>query len=266
MHAFNSETRTPEADWPKSVQAIQSIINNSPSRRLGGRSPITVHTGMPSGNPLTVALTQCSTQDISSIDEVKLLQELKMDELHESLDKMHKAVGETLSDSRRKAVERHNNKTHVVPYKPIVGDYVVIARTHGPRTKMSTNWVGPRRISRILSDFTVEIEHLLTKATAVVHVCRVKPYADASVGTQVQMQEVAEFTDRIWYSVDKLKDVREVSGHFEVLVAWKGLTTAGDSWEPLTVMFEDVPSKVREFFKRRRLNPILRRARASIGL
>ncbi len=31
-------------------------------------------------------------------------------------------------------------------------------------------------------------------------------------------------------------------------------------------MFEDVPSKVREFFKRRRLNPTLRRARASIGL
>ncbi len=44
MHAFNSETRTPEADWPTTVQAIQSIINNSPSRRLGGRAPITVQT------------------------------------------------------------------------------------------------------------------------------------------------------------------------------------------------------------------------------
>ncbi len=58
------------------------------------------------------------------------------------------------------------------------------------------------RIFRILSDFTVEIEHLLTSAAAVVHVCRVKPYADASAGTPVQMQEVAEFTNRIWYSVD----------------------------------------------------------------
>ncbi len=131
---------------------------------------------------------------------------------------------------------------------------------------MSNNWVGPRRIFRILSDFTVEIEHLLISATAVVHVCRVKPYADASVGTPAQMQEVAEFTDRICYSVDKIKDVRETAGLFEVLVEWKGLTTTGDSWKPLTVMFEDVPSKVREFFERRRLNPILRRARASICL
>ncbi len=95
------------------------------------------------------------------------------------------------------AVERHNAKTHVVPYKPTVEDYVAVARTHGPRTKMSTNWVGPRRISLFLSDFTVEIELLLTSTTVVVHVCRVKPYADASVGTPAQMQEVAEFTDRI---------------------------------------------------------------------
>ncbi len=80
------------------------------------------------------------------------------------------------------------------------------------------------------------------------------------------MQDVAEFTDRIWYSVDKIEDVREAADRFEVLVCWKGLSTAGDSWAPLTVMLEDVTSKVREFFKRRRLNPILRRTRAPIGL
>ncbi len=80
------------------------------------------------------------------------------------------------------------------------------------------------------------------------------------------MKEVAEFTDRIWYSVDKVKDIREAADGFANLVEWKGLTTARDAWEPLTVMFEDVPSKVRDFFKHRRLNKIIRRARASIGL
>ncbi len=66
--------------------------------------------------------------------------------------------------------------------------------------------------------------------------------------------------------MDKVKDIREAAVGFEFLVNWKGLTTAGDSWEPLTVMFKDVPSKVRDFFKHRRLNQIRRRARASIGL
>ncbi len=117
-----------------------------------------------------------------------------------------------------------------------------------------------------MSDFTVEIEHLLTSTTDAVHVCRVRPYTDASVGTPAQMQEYAEFKDRSWYSVDKIEDVPDAAGHFEVLVACKGLTTAGDSWEPLAVIFEVVSHMFREFFMRRRLNPILRRARASTGL
>ncbi len=89
------------------------------------------------------------------------------------------------------------------------------------------------------------------------HVCHIKRYSDASVETPAQMKEVAEFTDRTWYSVYKIKDVQEAAGHVDVLVAWKGLTTAGDSWKPLTVMFEEVPSKILEFFKSRCLNPIL---------
>ncbi len=68
MHAFNSETHTLEADWPNSVPAMQTIINNSFSRRLDGRAPITVHTGMPSGNPLTLALTECNMQGVETTD------------------------------------------------------------------------------------------------------------------------------------------------------------------------------------------------------
>ncbi len=43
------------------------------------------------------------------------------------------------------------------------------------------------------------------------------------------MKKVAEFTDRIWYSVDKIKDGREAVDGFDVHVGWKGLTAAGDS-------------------------------------
>ncbi len=133
MHEFNSETRTSEVDWPNSMQAIQSIIIDSPSRRLGGCAPITVHTGMIPGIRLTVALTRSNIQNVDSIDQASPKQKLSTDELLESLDKLHKDVDQALSATRQKAVGRHNAKTHVVPYKPIVGDYVVVARTHGPR-------------------------------------------------------------------------------------------------------------------------------------
>ncbi len=122
MPALNSETHAPEAHWSNSVQAIQSIINKSSSRRLGGRAPITVHTGMPSGN---VTLTQCKVRNVESIVQTRLQQRLSTEEFLESLKKMHKYVYQTLSASRNSAVDRHSAKTHVVPYKPTVGYYVV---------------------------------------------------------------------------------------------------------------------------------------------
>ncbi len=39
---------------------------------------------------------------------------------------------------------------------------------------------------------------------------RVNPYADASIRTPAQLQEVVEFTNRIWFSVDKIKDVEKL--------------------------------------------------------
>ncbi len=71
---------------------------------------------------------------METIDQARILQKLNIDKLLESPDKMHKDVDQTLSASRKNAVERHTGKTHVVPYKPTVGDYAVVARTHGPRT------------------------------------------------------------------------------------------------------------------------------------
>ena len=205
-------------------------------------------------------------RSVQYINKAQLIKNLNIKSPLNSLDKMHKNVGDSLAVNRRKAVERHNAKTHVVPYRPIVGDYVVVARTQGPRTKMSNNWVGPRRVSRILSDFTVEVEHLLTDTKAIIHICRIKPYADSLVGTPVQMKEVAANTDRIWYAVERIKDIRELGGHFEVLVSWKGFSSAADSWEPLIIMFEDVPVKVREFFKARRKTSLLQRAMSSTGI
>lgn len=46
MRAFSAECKIPKAKWPSTVPAIQIITNNSPSRLLGNRAPITVHTGM----------------------------------------------------------------------------------------------------------------------------------------------------------------------------------------------------------------------------
>lgn len=266
LHAIGTELRSAETDFPSLVPAIQSIINNSPSRRLGDRAPITVHTGMRNGNPLSVALAIATAKNVSDLNEAEMMQRLNISDLLNSLDEMHRDTANRLETNRNQAVDRHNRKTHVRNFNPVVGDYVVVARIHGPRTKVSANWVGPRRICEICSDFTVKVEHLLTHKQEVVHISRVRPYRDADVGSTVQLEEVAEFADRVWHSVDCIKDLRETNSVFEVLVSWKGLSTSGDTWEPLLTMFEDVPTKVRAFFKKKRASGMINRAKASIAL
>ena len=63
-----------------------------------------------------------------------------------------------------------------------------------------------------------------------VHYSRIRPYADSLVSTPAVMRQVAERTDRMWFSVESLQDVRYINGVFEVLVSWKGLSNSGDTW------------------------------------
>lgn len=113
MRAFSAEFKIPEAGWPSIVPASQSIINNAPSRPLGNKAPITVHTGMESGNPLKLAISVTKLSNAASIYKASILQSLKVTELQKALDYMHKEVNLTFSDSRKKAVTRHSSRTGV---------------------------------------------------------------------------------------------------------------------------------------------------------
>ena len=64
----------------------------------------------------------------------------------------------------------------------------------------------------------------------------------------------------------EIKDIKKDSDKYFVLVSWKGLSSLSDSWEPLDTMFEDVPSKVRSFFTRKRSTSFITAAKKSIGL
>lgn len=80
------------------------------------------------------------------------------------------------------------------------------------------------------------------------------------------MNEIPDFSDLIWYSVDKLKNMCELNGLFEILVSWKGLSTNGYSWEPFETMYKDVLTKLCAYFNRRRKTDIMKRAMKSLGI
>ena len=78
-----------------------------------------------------------------------------------------------------------------------------------PYNKTSAHWVGPRRVIQALYNFTFKVEHILTRGTEDIHISRIMHYTDSRVGPKLEMKKVAEHTDHVRYSVDKIKDVRK---------------------------------------------------------
>lgn len=107
---------------------------------------------------------------------------------------------------------------------------------------MSANWIGTQRITQICYDFTIEIENLLTQKKNILHISRVRPYLDVDVGEQLPLQKIAEFGDRLCLSVETVKDIRNREDTVQVMISWNVLTSFGDTWEPLSVIYEATPT------------------------
>lgn len=54
FRALNSGFQIPFDPWPSVLLLVQSVLNNTPSRRIGGRCTLTAFRGLSSDNPLHV--------------------------------------------------------------------------------------------------------------------------------------------------------------------------------------------------------------------
>lgn len=88
---------------------------------------------MDSVNPLSVALTVSRNRGVPDLNEVELIRILNTSDPLVSLDRMHRDVPLQSDFSRSGSVERHNRKTHVLPYNPMIVAFFVVAKMHGPR-------------------------------------------------------------------------------------------------------------------------------------
>lgn len=172
-------------------------------------------------SPLAVSLPACEIEDAESFNQFAVLQNLKIEKILNALDKMHKKVNDTLWRLVLK-LSSVNAKTYIRPYNSMVVDYVIVARSRGSQIKMFATWVGPRRIVQVRSHSTAYVKHLLVWETSILHFRHINPYADQLIGTKVAMKELDEVDDRLWFSLDKIEDIREVKNGFETFVSWKG--------------------------------------------
>ncbi|GMG17270.1 unnamed protein product [Phytophthora fragariaefolia] len=168
-----------------------------------------------------------------------------IDQLRSSLHDLHREVADAKERQRLRDMAAHNG----TPANFDVGDYVLWSRIDQrlPNRKLLGHWVGPFKVIAALPH-SFEIEHLLSGRKYEVHASRLKFYADSDLNTTTELLELVS-SQGMLLGVDKFVDYRfnQEFGRWELLVAWQGLQSIEDSWEPLTDLLQDVPTKVRDY-------------------
>ena len=248
LRALLSEYRMPIAQWPDVVPVIQSAINNAPVRRLSKKTPNEAFLGR-TAQPLD-NIIQSVPKKATSVGSIHQQQQKALTDLTQAITELHREVKGKPSKQRQTAVDRHNAKTHVIQPNFTEGDFVLVADTDKHMTsKVLLKWRGPRRITKVLSDFVYEVENLIDKRCTEIHATRLKFYRDSSHNEVSEMMDMAEFNDTEFYTVQKIIGLKRLNGTLVVKVLWRGFPAEEATWEPVEVMYNDVPKLMTTFLE-----------------
>lgn len=116
--ALQSELKMGPQDWPLLVGAIMTDLNEAPLKRLGTvedgtyRTPLEVMTGLkPVRSQLEIISREGKASKKSSLEQARVLQLLKIEELHNVFGSMHKETEGKVRANRKRQIQQQNKKT-----------------------------------------------------------------------------------------------------------------------------------------------------------
>lgn len=255
--ALRSEFHLGPQDWPSLVGIIMSALNAAPLRRLGKRpngtyrTPLEVMTGLTPSRSFSVltSTTQSTAQDISA---VRTFQILNITELQKAFDTMHRDVATSVTENRKRQIQFHNAKTHIVPHRFREGDFVLVRRAHDRGHKQEFRWTGPRVVVRVLSETVYEVKCLITEKKEIVHASRLLLYRSDLDGKPVssRLMKQVEHLEARYEMIERLHNIDETNEGIFIQVQWLGQPDRTDwTWQPLLQLYEDVPERVAGFLR-----------------
>lgn len=257
--ALLAEFGLPPKSWPRVTECAQSVLNHAPRQRLGPRNkgspgvyrtPLEVFTGQRPVRPLLQAFPPVPPSSAAGLSEVRARQLVNIEELGQALDDSHRDVQSLMSKSRERAIELHNKRTGATAARFDVGDFVLVRRGVPGKHKLSFDWVGPRRVVEVKSDWVFIVEDLLRGDRRVAHARRLILYRADMDGQPVSpsLLSAAHASESTIEIAHALHSIREEHGSLEVLVEWEGLPDDVDrTWEPVSQIHEDLPGILEDF-------------------
>ncbi|POM67025.1 LOW QUALITY PROTEIN: Hypothetical protein PHPALM_17042 [Phytophthora palmivora] len=152
---------------------------------------------------------------------------------------MNKEVTDAKEKKRLQGMARHKG----IPANFDVGDYVLWTNDCQTTSSLIS---GPFKIVKA-NPHSFLIQHLVSGREYDVHTSRFKFYADEQLNTNPELLEFAS-NQGAMLGVEGFSDRRfnETFDRWELFVSWTGLQDIESSWEPLTTLLQDVPTKVQE--------------------
>lgn len=130
-------------------------------------------------------------------------------QLAKFIEDMHRDVKETRTRIRERAIKAHNDKTHVHTAQFDIGDFVLVAKESSTKgSKLLLKWVGPRRVTRAVSEHTYEVQNILNESLSLVHANRLKFYANLQLNITESLKYTVDHNEPVYNIVVKLLDLR----------------------------------------------------------
>jgi hypothetical protein len=192
-------------EWPKVVNLVQGVLNNSLSTCLNKRMPLKAFTGHAETTSLARILKDNVPVNVP-LDFIKAQNLVVVEKLSKDITETetHAQVAEKATRDRKAAVQKHNDKTHVRSPNFQVGDYVLFAEHRKSGTsKLQVKWNGPRRVASVESDYVFVVENLLAKELKAAHATRLRFYRDKELNITMELAHTADHNDNQLYVVSK---------------------------------------------------------------
>ena len=183
---------------------------------------------------------------VHNIDEARMDAIVKVTELHQSLDAMHREVAQSTSLRRKQATASYNQRTGVRLVNFAKGDFVLKGRTKRGG-KLQLIWTDPYRVTECRSEYLFEVEDLVNKNRSVVHGRRLKHFRNADFEVTEDVVHHLEYQDGELLVIEQFEDLRETNGQVECLVKWKGFDENENDWLTAELLQEDVPELYKEY-------------------
>lgn len=163
---------------PSVTEAIQSVLNHAPLKRLGlrdaevpglFRTPLQVFMGHKPDRPLLCAFPIGEYPEAKTPDDVLAKKTISIDELQAVMNSMHRDVSESATGLRKRQVDSHNRRTKVQKAQFHVGSFVLVRRTRPRGHKLKYVWRRPRRVTEIKSEWFCVVENILNSKQEALH-------------------------------------------------------------------------------------------------